>query len=43
MGTVLALSPWGMEIVFLHFGIVGVLGLYAFRNRWQRLDVETTT
>jgi len=36
------LSTWGMELVFLPFGIIGVLGLYAFRNKWQQLGMETT-
>lgn|GEM_PF-972251 len=36
------LSTWGMELVFLPFGIIGVLGLYAFRNKWKQLGMETT-
>ena len=31
-----------MELVFLPFGIIGVLGLYAFRNKWKQLGMETT-
>ena len=37
------LSSWVVELVFLPFGIVGVFGIYAFRNWWQQLNVELTT
>jgi len=35
------LSTWGMELVFLPFGIIGVLGLCAFRNKWTQLGIKT--
>ena len=36
------LDAWIVELVFLPFGVVGILGLYGFRRRWQLLSVEPT-
>jgi uncharacterized membrane protein YhfC len=43
LGNLTTVSSWVVELGFLPFGIVGVVGIYAFRNGWQPLNVELTT
>jgi uncharacterized membrane protein YhfC len=41
MENITTVSVWVIEAVFLPFGLVGLWGLYAFRNRWKRLSNQS--